>query len=131
MRFQKEEANPLATLSGKSAAIYTALGDGLGAKLDARLVGAGKGERKAMEKLLHFSHRGQTGTAAIYLGAIAAGSGGFVINGQGAADLSGRSVASAGDVNGDGLADLIVGAHLSDPTAGPVAGRPARSLRSK
>ncbi|MBM5820246.1 MAG: hypothetical protein FJ070_09220, partial [Cyanobacteria bacterium K_DeepCast_150m_m2_101] len=66
---------------------------------------------------------GSTATTAINLSAIAAGSGGFVINGQGASDQSGRSVASAGDVNGDGLADLIVGAHLSDPAAGSDAGR--------
>ena len=33
------------------------------------------------------------------------------------------SVASAGDVNGDGLADLIVGARYSDPAAGTDAGR--------
>jgi hypothetical protein len=66
---------------------------------------------------------GQTGTAAIDLSAVAAGSGGFVINGQGASDESGWSVASAGDVNGDGLADLIVGARLSDPAAGNAAGR--------
>ena len=66
---------------------------------------------------------GQTGTSAIELSAIAAGSGGFVINGQCAYDLSGYSVASAGDVNGDGLADLIVGAPYSDPAAGADAGR--------
>jgi hypothetical protein len=66
---------------------------------------------------------GQTTTAAIDLSAIAAGSGGFVINGQSLNDRSGISVASAGDVNGDGLADLIVGAYLSDPTAGINAGR--------
>lgn len=46
----------------------------------------------------------------IQLAKIAAGQGGFVINGQGADDASGHSVAGAGDVNGDGLADLIVGA---------------------
>jgi hypothetical protein len=66
---------------------------------------------------------GKTSAAAIQLSAIAAGTGGFVINGQSATDESGWSVASAGDVNGDGLADLIVGARKSDPAAGPDAGR--------
>jgi hypothetical protein len=33
--------------------------------------------------------------------------GGFVINGEAAYDWSGWSVSSAGDVNGDGLDDLI------------------------
>ncbi|WP_416559215.1 Ig-like domain-containing protein [Limnohabitans sp. yimb22184] len=66
---------------------------------------------------------GKTGTSGVDLSAVAAGSGGFVINGQCASDLSGHSVASAGDVNGDGLADLIVGAWRSDPTAGVNAGR--------
>ena len=46
-----------------------------------------------------------------------------MINGQCTGDQSGFSVASAGDVNGDGLADLIVGANHSDPAAGAVAGR--------
>jgi hypothetical protein len=36
---------------------------------------------------------------------------GFVINGEAAGDASGCSVSSAGDVNGDGLDDLIVGAE--------------------
>jgi hypothetical protein len=66
---------------------------------------------------------GQTATGAIDLSAIAAGTGGFVINGQGAFDESGRSVASAGDINGDGLADLIVGTYSSYPAAGPNSGR--------
>ena len=52
--------------------------------------------------------------AVIELSRIAAGTGGFVINGQGASDYSGVSVASAGDVNGDGLDDLLVGADRSD-----------------
>ena len=65
---------------------------------------------------------GKTNTVAIDLTAVAAGRGGFVINGQGAADYCGGSVASAGDVNGDGLADLIVGAAAADPATGISAG---------
>ena len=43
------------------------------------------------------------------------GANGFVINGIDANDSSGRSVSSAGDVNGDGYDDLIIGAHTADP----------------
>ena len=39
---------------------------------------------------------------AVELSATAAGTGGFVINGQCAGDKSGNSVSAAGDVNGDG-----------------------------
>ena len=66
---------------------------------------------------------GKTGTTATNLSAVAAGTGGFAITGQSAYDYSGWSVSSAGDVNGDGLADLIVGAQLSDPAGGANAGR--------
>jgi hypothetical protein len=43
------------------------------------------------------------------------GSNGFKLSGVAAGDQSGRSVASAGDVNGDGFADVIVGAWGADP----------------
>src|SRR4028119_972941 len=43
------------------------------------------------------------------------GSNGFAINGIAASDESGLSVSSAGDVNGDGLEDLIIGARGADP----------------
>jgi Ca2+-binding RTX toxin-like protein len=43
------------------------------------------------------------------------GSNGFTLNGTEIRDYSGCSVASAGDVNGDGFADLIVGAYGADP----------------
>jgi hypothetical protein len=45
------------------------------------------------------------------------GSNGFAINGIAAYDLSGYSVSSAGDVNGDGFDDLIIGARVPTPTA--------------
>ncbi|MBK7674889.1 MAG: FG-GAP repeat protein [Candidatus Accumulibacter sp.] len=66
---------------------------------------------------------GKTGSSAIDLTTIAAGSGGFIINAQCADDLNGFSVSAAGDLNGDGLADLMIGASKSDPPAGNNAGR--------
>ncbi len=65
---------------------------------------------------------GKTDTAAVDLSAIANGIGGFVINGQNGGDLSGISVASAGDLNGDGLTDLIIGAKYGSPATGSHAG---------
>lgn len=66
---------------------------------------------------------GHTATSPIDLSAVAAGIGGFVINGESANDQSGVSIAVGGDVNGDGLADLVIGAYLSDPAGGIDAGR--------
>ncbi|MBN3909904.1 MAG: cadherin-like domain-containing protein [Nostoc sp. NMS1] len=43
------------------------------------------------------------------------GSNGFIINGIAAGDYSGYSVSSAGDINGDGIDDLIIGALSADP----------------
>ncbi len=43
------------------------------------------------------------------------GSNGFALNGINAGDRSGRSVSGAGDVNGDGVDDLIIGASMADP----------------
>ncbi len=57
---------------------------------------------------------GKAGGQAVELAAIAAGDGGFVMRGVHGGDGSGWSVAGAGDVNGDGLADVIVGAPFVD-----------------
>ncbi|MFO1349398.1 MAG: integrin alpha [Gammaproteobacteria bacterium] len=40
---------------------------------------------------------------------------GFKLSGVAAGDRSGRAVSELGDVNGDGVADLLIGAYLADP----------------
>lgn len=55
-----------------------------------------------------------TPLSPIALADIAAGRGGFKIIGESASDSAGYAVSSVGDVNGDGLADLLVGANGND-----------------
>ena len=50
------------------------------------------------------------------------GSTGFRLDGVSASDASGSSVASAGDVNGDGFADLIIGASGAKPNSNNFSG---------
>ncbi|MDJ0595020.1 MAG: putative Ig domain-containing protein [Pleurocapsa sp. MO_226.B13] len=50
------------------------------------------------------------------------GSNGFVINGIDTYDKSGISVSSAGDINGDGFGDLVIGAWRADPNGNSSAG---------
>ncbi|MEH2069230.1 MAG: hypothetical protein V7K47_13890 [Nostoc sp.] len=51
------------------------------------------------------------------------GSNGFVINGIAAGDNSGNSVSNAGDINGDGIDDLIIGAYTASPNGNSRAGQ--------
>ena len=50
------------------------------------------------------------------------GTNGFTLNGIDGGDYSGSSVSSAGDVNGDGYDDLIIGAWKADPGGDSYAG---------
>jgi hypothetical protein len=63
-----------------------------------------------------------TDAGCIPLANLAAGNGGFVIDGAVEDDRSGHSVSGAGDINGDGLADLVVGAPWADPDEVMLAG---------
>ncbi|WP_346289654.1 hypothetical protein [Sphaerothrix gracilis] len=50
------------------------------------------------------------------------GNNGFVINGVAADDQSGIAVSGAGDINGDGLADVVISSPLADPSGKSNAG---------
>ncbi len=98
-------------------------GDVNGDGLDDVVVGAwladAGGNGNAGESYVVF---GKTTTTAVDLSSVAAGIGGFVINGIDPDDHSGVSVSGAGDVNGDGLHDVIVGAWKADPAGNSNAG---------
>jgi hypothetical protein len=100
-------------------------GDVNGDGLDDLIVGAYRaslsGKSQAGKSYVVFGKKDNT--SVIELSAIAAGTGGFVIKGESANDYSGYSVSSAGDVNGDGLDDLIVGAYGANPNGKSHAGK--------
>ena len=50
------------------------------------------------------------------------GTPGLIINGIDAGDSSGSSVSNAGDINGDDVDDLLIGASLADPNSNNLAG---------
>ncbi len=87
-------------------------GDGLADLIVGAWAASPGGDSRAGESYLVF---GKADGTPVELSTIASGTGGFVINGIDVADYSGISVSEAGDVNGDGLADLIIGAERADP----------------
>ena len=65
---------------------------------------------------------GKADTDPVLLATVGAGAGGFVIEGELAGDAAGVAVDGAGDVNGDGVRDLLIGAERADPN-GESSGR--------
>ena len=57
---------------------------------------------------------GKSTDTAVLLTNVAAGTGGFRINGQAAGDAAGSALSSVADMNGDGLAEIVVGAPGND-----------------
>lgn len=79
------------------------------------LIGAPGASSKGQSSGTSYVVFGKVGVAPVFLEDVALGDGGFSIEGEAAQHFSGHSVQSAGDVNGDGLADLIIGAYGAEP----------------
>ncbi|MGF1456602.1 MAG: Ig-like domain-containing protein [Alphaproteobacteria bacterium] len=75
--------------------------------------GAGNGESDAGEAYVVFGGSGVSAGGSFDLSTLD-GVNGFLLNGLDAGDQFSRSLDSAGDVNGDGLDDLIIGAPFAD-----------------
>ena len=101
--------------SGKSV---SSAGDVNGDGLSDLLVGAPGNNTNGPASGTSYVVFGKAAGAAVELSVVSLGIGGFAINGATAGDNAGRSVSSAGDVNGDGLDDLLVGAPFSDANGG-------------
>lgn len=99
----------------KAASSISAAGDINGDGLADLIIGAYRsdaGANDAGAAYVVFGKAGATGTN-LDLGNLAP-TDGYRIAGKSELDLAGTSVSSAGDINGDGIADLIVGVPLKD-----------------
>lgn len=88
-------------------------GDVDGDGLQDLVLGAGAADYGGQNSGRSYVVFGKAGGSPVSLAAL--GGGGFVIDGQLAGDASGYSVEGAGDVNGDGLDDVVIGAYAADP----------------
>ncbi|QSJ20283.1 FG-GAP repeat protein [Nostoc sp. UHCC 0702] len=108
----------------RSGSSVSSAGDINGDGIDDLIIGAANaspnGQPEAGESYVVFGSSSGFG-ASLNLSSLD-GSNGFVINGIDAGDNSGSSVSSAGDINGDGIDDLIIGAANASPNDQPEAG---------
>ncbi len=72
------------------------------------------GNSRAGESYVVFGGSGVGSSGSLELGSLD-GSNGFVLNGVDEDDFSGISVSTVGDINGDGVSDVIIGARSADP----------------
>ena len=97
-------------------------GDVNGDGFDDLIIGAHNFDFNGSSSGTSFVVFGKADGIAVDIPGIITGRGGFALNGVSQNDQSGRSVSSAGDVNGDGFDDLLIGAPLDDPNSIESAG---------
>ena len=90
-------------------------GDVNGDGYDDLIIGAYGADNGAGETYIIYGGASAPGTGGRFNLSDLDGTNGFILNGIDGGDSSGWSVSSAGDVNGDGYDDLIIGAHRADP----------------
>ncbi len=105
---------------GRSGYSVSGAGDFNGDGLDDVIIGAPRADNNTGKSYVVFGTRSRF-NFGLDLSSLN-GSNGFVLNGINQNDLSGSSVSSAGDINGDGLADIIIGAPGADPNNNLSAG---------
>ena len=114
------DANDLSGFSVSSA------GDVNGDGYDDLIIGAFRadpgGNSNAGETYLVYGGARAPGAAGVLDLSALDGANGFTLTGLDVFDYSGFSVSSAGDVNGDGYDDLIIGAYRADPDGDSNAG---------
>ncbi len=112
-------------VNDRSGASVSSAGDVNGDGVDDLIIGAffadSSGNTNTGASYVVFGGVGVGASGTFELSSIN-GTNGFVLNGIDADDFSGASVSSAGDVNGDGFGDVIVGAYYADPNGNTTAG---------
>ncbi len=104
--------------SGSDGSIlYTFNGDNTSDEFGGSVAGAGDVNGDGFDDVIVGAYRddnngAESGSARIYSGSD--GSILYTFNGDSADDYFGRSVAGAGDLNGDGIADVVVGTYADD-----------------
>ncbi|MBK7824902.1 Ig-like domain-containing protein [Nannocystis sp.] len=86
------------------------------------LIGAPKAATNGIASGAAYVVFGKADSTPVFLELVALGEGGFQIVGEASQHFAGHSVQRAGDVNGDGLADLVIGAYGAEPN-GILSGR--------